>query len=294
MTSIIIKYENIDEIKNMNNTEKEKINKIVFDTNDKINDSIIKLFPNLNTIIFKNKFVCIKNLIYCNKINKLSFDNYDGKLSNLDKCINLRELTLGNNFNNIIDDLLYCTNLEYLSFGKIYNQSIDSLQFCIKLKNLFFGDTFNQSIIILYNLINLELIHFGKYFNQPIDSLQFCSKLENIKFGYSFNYQIDTLKYCTKLKQIYLISTYNHSIDPLIYCNNLSIINIDYYGYDINNKILKKLYTLNRFYQKNILVNIYKCSFNFFNSHKTNLINVNKIKCPYGMTFNISEILKYN
>ena len=123
---------------------------------------------NKNNTFYYRKY--IGNIIDYNKIEHIIITKRSDKQI-LQKMSNLKELTLGGNFNESLGKSLFnLTKLEELSFGFVYNQPFDdSLSTLTNLKTLHLNEKFTQSLDPLLELKNLESIYISRNYNKKIN-----------------------------------------------------------------------------------------------------------------------------
>jgi len=136
--------------------------------------------------------------------------------SGLDKIDLVKILNLNFNINQPIDELIFnnkqdmyksIQNLRELYLGERFNQTIDYLPQSLKI--LILEDNFNQSVNHLPK--NLKIIKFGRKFDQPVNYLP--QSLKELKTGLYFNQNIDYLP--QNLEKLILNSLFKQPINRL-------------------------------------------------------------------------------
>jgi hypothetical protein len=213
---------------------------------DTFNQSIgvIRAFPLLETLKIGNAFnqpiddlairediqeitnqMSLYEYIQYSNLKQLTLGNaFNQTLRPLQYCMKLEELTIGNAFDQSIDYLKSCPKLLKCNLGNSFDRYIDILEYCPHLQRLNLGNSFRQSINVLQFCHELQELSIGDNFDKSIDALGFCVNLISLSLGNSFSYSILYLGNCTRLRFLYLGDNFNDSIDTLKHCRNLNTL----------------------------------------------------------------------
>src|SRR5438876_1157166 len=122
-----------------------------------------------------------------NSIVRLLYDSNESMNDRLTKFPNLKKLTFGRYYNQLLKEGDLPSNLTQLTFGSDFNQPLKEGYLPSNLNQLTFGYYFNQQLKEGYLPSNLTQLTFGYYFNQQLKEGYLPSNLTQLTFGYCFN-----------------------------------------------------------------------------------------------------------
>jgi hypothetical protein len=208
----------------------------------------------------------------------------------LSRLVNLKELTLGNEFNQNM--VTFPISLTELTFGFHFNQNIeDSISNLVNLIKLTFGGRFNQNIERLSRLVNLKELTFGNEFNQNIEnSLSTLVNLKELTVGDNFNQNIGTIN----LKELIVGRDFNKNMVGTL---PISLIKLTFRD-NFTNKYIPIThgpiqYNQKQYNQKlenslSTLVNLQELNFGYSFNENINMcvFPISLIKLTFGTFFN--------
>ena len=125
---------------------------------------------------------------------------------------NLKTLTFGDRFNQILRGIRFPHTLQTLTLGFAYNQSLQYNDMVLPdgLQELIFGYNYNQSLCQV-KLPSLKKLSFGFSFDQCMDEMHLPS-LEDLRFSGKFNHSLATVK-LPMIQHLTLSHAFQQSLD---------------------------------------------------------------------------------
>ena len=203
-------------VKNFSNVKEIYYN--IYNKDNNITD--LSEFVKLQSIHYMIDENFVLNFKFPQNLVKINFMkcNFNNELLNLPD--NLKELYLGDKFDQLVNNLP--SDLKILKFSNysVFNQTLDNLP--LGLNILFLGINYNNKLDHLPE--NLKILKFFSQskFNLPLDNLP--NGLEELHLGNDYNNNLDCLPKGLEYLYFYLDSHFNLPINNLP--NNLKILHL--------------------------------------------------------------------
>lgn len=140
--------------------------------------------------------------------------------------------------------------IETIIFGSNFDDELNcwSIKLPSSVKLIFFGNKFNSIIKTHIFFKSVEKIVFGNSFDKPFKC--FLPQLKSIEFGKSFRQPIEFVAY--KLEEIKFNNNYKGEFKKKFYDNKINL-----YFKEKNDYFLKRGKTVQNYYHKEFIKNIY-------------------------------------
>jgi Leucine-rich repeat (LRR) protein len=222
---------------------------------DRLHESIIINFPNLQILNCWNQIKSLNPLANCINLQKLNCNYAQIKsLDPLANCINLQILSCNNNQIASLDPLANCIYLRELECVGNYITSLDPLANCINIQILYCRWNRIKLLNPLANCVNLRILDCTGNHITSLDPLANCVYIQILWLYCNHIQLLNPLTKCINLQKLSCSSNQIKLLDPLVNCINLLYLDCE------NNQItsleclvyLRHLYSLN--YQNNPLI----------------------------------------
>jgi hypothetical protein len=228
------------------------------------NDSLDIIFENINIKItsiiddasqISNKLGIIITNFTSQLVNDETIDcskHYDKNIleSKIMKITNVVDLIILNNFE----------NLKKLTFGFYYNQIISANVLPDSLKTISFGSWYDKTIGINVLPNSLQTLTFNHYYNQIIGVNVLPNSLQTLTFGFSHNQTIGVNVLPNSLQALTFGIMYDQVIGENVLPNSLQALTFgDYYNQTIGINVLPnslQALTFGDYYNQTIGINV--------------------------------------